>query len=701
MPTAAKRAAHQYNNAPEPVRRAQDALHPTPAVCGQPQGDALRAIREREPFDRGFYAGPFGWLSGSCAEFVVGIRSALVKSGHTPRAPPRAASAAPVLAPALKQAHDVFVYAGVGLVRGSSAASEWDELDLKVRQLRRALASPLPLAAQPNGSARGAAMLVEELTRCGVTTFAVAPGSRSSPLAHAAYCHPRVACQVCLDERSLGFWALGCAAALGDVVAVITTSGTAVANLLPAVIEASMSRVPLLLLTADRPPELRHAGANQTIDQVKLFGAYVRYAEDLPPPDSGAPCAAMLTSVDAAVRHARCASSAGPVHLNLQLREPLAPVSAPSPFVGASARVAAWEAGAAPYTGHDPITGRAGGDPAALDAALHRASPVHAALASAQRGVVVAGELSCAAERVAVLRLARHLGWPIVADVLSGLRVGGSAAGPAGDGPAVVHHMDVLLTDARLAQLLQPDCVVRVGRSLVSKRVSRMLASAAEQADMLASVIAVDAAPDRRDEHHCVAALLQCSCCALAAALPRHFPRAESVSDYAALLLALDDAAAQALRSVTQTSIVEDAGSDAPGTPVTEPLLAMVLGQHLPEGHGLFVGNSMPVRSLDMFAAARHEGPAGGSAIGHPVRGNRGASGIDGVVSAAAGFAAGLQRPTSLVVGDVSFIHDTNGLFFLQGQSQSNVPLTVVLINNSGGGIFDFLPVKGAVDAGK
>lgn len=634
----------------------QDALHPTPAVCGRPQAAATAFLQRREPFDRGLYSGPFGLLSANTSEFVVGIRSALVTPAPAPRA---------------------LLYAGVGIVAGSDAAEEWRELELKVAPFRRALPPPQPARRAPNDNAAWAQLLVDELVRNGVAAFAVAPGSRSSPLTHAAFQHPAAAVTVCLDERSLGFWAVGHARATAAPVAVVTTSGTAVANLFPAVVEASMSAVPLVVLSADRPGEVRATGANQTIDQVNIFGSYVRHAADLQPPGPHVSGAVALTAAAAAVRHAVAAGDPGPVQLNCQFREPLAPIATSlSPHL--TAGLAAWEASGQPYTRH--VDTAAGGAAPALTAVV-------ATLRRAACGVVVAGQLDSSADRLAARAIAAALGWPIVADVLSGLRVRSAS-------PLVIHHLDTLLATPvgapdQTAEL-RPDCILQVGAPLVSKRISQFLRSAARPADGGAAApwLLVSRRAARRDEHHCVSAHLTLPPAALAAALRSCGCRGGAASSaYAARLAAADHAAAARLHDAVLRPVDTSV--------VTEPAVAMTVAAHLPAEHGLFVGSSMPIRDLDMYGTFR----GGLSGLSNPVSANRGASGIDGVVSTAAGFAAGLQRPATLLVGDLSFLHDTNGLLLLNEQA-AGAALTVVLINNGGGGIFHFLPIHDAIDEG-
>ena len=278
-----------------------NALHPTPAVCGHPRRAALDAIRVAEPFDRGLYAGPVGWVGVDSAEFAVAIRSALVSP----------------------TGDDVSLYAGVGVVAAADPAAEWRELNLKTRPLGLA-ERPTPADA-PNANQAWADLIVGELVRGGVGVFCVAPGSRSTPLTLAAERHPtaRVVSASTSDRSVFTRWEVGKGS--GKAAAVITSSGTAVANLLPAAVEAHESCAPLLL-SPDRPPELRDTGANQTIDQVKIFGSYARFGVDLAPPGDGSPARVAATAVATAVRHLR--PRPGPVHVNCQFRDPLGPSAA-------------------------------------------------------------------------------------------------------------------------------------------------------------------------------------------------------------------------------------------------------------------------------------------------------------------------------------------------------------------------------------
>jgi isochorismate synthase/2-succinyl-5-enolpyruvyl-6-hydroxy-3-cyclohexene-1-carboxylate synthase/2-succinyl-6-hydroxy-2,4-cyclohexadiene-1-carboxylate synthase/O-succinylbenzoate synthase len=753
------------------------ALHPTPAVCGQPRRAALAALRAAEPFDRGLYAGPFGWVAADAAEFVVAIRSALVRpsggggEGGGVGGDADAAAAAGDTAsasfpePSSRPDTAVSLFAGVGIVSGSDVAAEWAELDLKVAQYRPLLAPSPPLAEAPNAAAAAARAAIEELCRLGCSTFALAPGSRSSPLAAAAAAHPRARLVPALDERSLGFWALGHGRAGGRPAVLICSSGTAVANLLPAVVEASMGGVPLVLLTADRPAELRGTGANQTIAQPGIFGGYVRWEADLAPAaDSGgaagAPARAAVAAVGEGVRRAlglgegaAAGGLPGPVHINWQFSEPLAPAAAPWDRGAALAGLAAWEAGGAPLGAPPPPPpGDADGPAAAAAAALAAADGAAAvldALARARRGLIVAGELRRPEDAVGAARLARALGWPLAPDALSGLRAG--AAPPGGGAPlALVPHFDQALAAGPAAwRALRPDVVLQLGGRVTSKRTAQFVEWAARGAPPLAGEgegaaagggagdsalgattwVFVDRAPLARDQGPAVSRRLAAPLPALAAAAAARLAARAAAGGAAA-----ETAAAQAVYTALLLAVEAEAGAAVAAAlaalpDLSEPAVARLVAAALPPGEGLFLGNSMPVRDADAFGLPRGAGslfdgdsafataPSGlasssdsslaaaegqgavGAGVGAPVAANRGASGIDGVLSTAAGFAHGLGAGATLVLGDLSFLHDAGGLALLRGggPGEARPPLTVVLVNNGGGGIFSFLPVAEAL----
>jgi 2-succinyl-5-enolpyruvyl-6-hydroxy-3-cyclohexene-1-carboxylate synthase len=503
------------------------------------------------------------------------------------------------------------------------------------------------------------AQLTGELHRLGLRDACISPGSRSTPIALALARHGGIRIHVHLDERSSAFFALGVARASDRPVALVCTSGTAVANWLPAVVEASMSGVPLLLLSADRPPALRGTGANQTIDQVGIFGGYVHWSLDAPLPAPGPDAGRTWRALAAEAVERALGPQPGPVHLNLPFSEPLVPSGAPvdlepEPPSGRDAegvrpRVAPLppapnEGGSArPGLAHAP-------DPALVEelAGLVRAT---------ERGLVLAGGLRSPAEpgaTSAIARLAEAAAWPLIAEPTSGARTG----------PAALAMGALLLGAPGFATGHVPDLVIQFG----STPTSRAALAAAARARRL---VVVTAPGTEADPGHAAWMTVRCDPAALAAALvERLVPRPET-----AWRRAWSEADRLAANAVA--AWMEELGDEP-----FEGRVARDLAACLPEGATLFAGSSMPIRDLDGFMLPR---------TGLRVVGNRGASGIDGSVSTALGLAAGAaaQDPrTFALIGDLAFLHDAGALFWAAGRGHD---LVIVVINNQGGGIFDLL----------
>jgi 2-succinyl-5-enolpyruvyl-6-hydroxy-3-cyclohexene-1-carboxylate synthase len=458
------------------------------------------------------------------------------------------------------------------------------------------------------------ATLVDEWVRCGLTDAVVCPGSRSTPLALALAADERIALHVHHDERSGSFLALGLASVTGRPVAVLVTSGTAVVQLHAAAVEADLSGVPLLLCTADRPPELRHVAAPQTVDQDHLFGRAARWFVDAGVPDAAV--AGTWRSLAARAWAEATGPWPGPVHVNLPFREPL--VGTPGPLPPAR--------GAGPW--HQRVR------------AARRSPVLDPALAAAE-GVVVAGRGTTDPD--AVVALAEDLGWPLLADPTSGCR-----------GASSVAAFDALLrTD--LAERARPEVVVRVGGMPASKVLAQWLEACG------AHELVVVPEPWWPDPSHTAAVLLD----EVPTAPLEHRP----VQGWRELWATADALAQQAIDEVL--------GSHR----LSEPAVARHLTCSLPPGAALVASSSMPVRDVEWFGTARSD-------IRHVA--NRGANGIDGVVSTAVGVAAAGVR-TTLLIGDVAFLHDSNGLL---GLSERGLDLTVVVLDNDGGGIFSFLPQR-------
>ncbi len=490
-------------------------------------------------------------------------------------------------------------------------------------------------------------LIVEELVRCGVAFVSISPGSRSTPLAAAVAGSGRLASAIWLDERGAAFHALGRARACGRPAALICTSGTAVANYLPAVVEASQDGVPLVVITADRPPELLDAGANQAIRQPGIFGDYLRWSFTLPAPDAEISGRLVLSTVDQAL-HRALGPPAGPVHINCMFREPLEPVAA-EPWPDDLPR--RWREGTRPLTTYArPVT----------TLAAECLEPIAAAIAAARRGLVLIGSLPGDSDRAAAAALADRLGWPVATDIRSGLRLG---PGPANRIPC----LDQLLLSTRLRSSFAPDVVLHLGGQPVSKRIAQALAALPD-----AAVIAVREHPFRDDPEHRAAHRVQADIGRFCELLAREADPGSSAAAgaWGARLRELSGRADEQIAAFVRAA------------PFGEIAAARIVSREIPAEHGLFLANSMPIRDMEFFADT--SGPR------VPVAANRGASGIDGVVSTAAGFACGLGRGATLMIGDLSLLHDLTALIHLRALPQ---PLVIVVLNNGGGGIFHFLPI--------
>jgi len=490
----------------------------------------------------------------------------------------------------------------------------------------------------------GLRAFVDELARCGLTHACTSPGSRSTPLVLSLVREPRIASSSHIDERAGGFFALGAAKASGRPVALACTSGTAAANYAPAVHEAHEARVPLLVLTADRPPELREIGAGQTIDQVKLYGSAAKWYLEVDDHPATPERVRWLRQLACRAYWTALGGRPGPVHLNFTLREPLVLGGEPLPA--------------------DPAPGRAGGrpwvtrPPSSTAPAPALPDELAAALADRARPVIVAGRderdprrgaaLAAAAERLAI---------PLLAEPLSGARRGGAA----------VAHYDALLRDPAWAQAHAPDLVLRVGDLPTSKPLRTWLHAREE-----ALQIAYDPEGAWQDPGGAVATVVAADLAATLAALgaPARPDRA-----WLDAWRGADRAAAAAIAAVL--------GPEG----LSEPRVAAELGARLPGDATLLVASSMPVRDVETFFPVRADPPR--------VVSNRGANGIDGTVSTAYGIAA-TGGPTVALLGDVALAHDLGGLLAAR---RVGVPLVLVVLDNDGGGIFSFLAVAGEGEA--
>jgi 2-succinyl-5-enolpyruvyl-6-hydroxy-3-cyclohexene-1-carboxylate synthase len=504
--------------------------------------------------------------------------------------------------------------------------------------------------------------LIEELARAGVREVVVAPGSRSTPLVLAAAAHPGIRMAVQVDERSAAFLALGVGKGTGRPAAVITTSGTAAANLLPAVVEAAQSETPLLILTADRPPHLRGADANQAIDQVRLFGGYVRMFEELTPGVVSDRTLRHLRSVGARAVGAAVGDPAGPVHLNLPFDKPLEPIPVPGdihPGLEEEAPLATeGRPGDAPFTRIHPRR---------LVPPREALTDLAGRIRESRRPLLVAGPVPRPGEVGPALRgFAREAGIPTLADPLSGARFGD------GDGAPVLGGYDLFLGARSFRGRARPDLVLRIGATPVSSS----LAGALEEWASVPQVV-VDGG-GRWKDHLAVAG--------------EYVP-----GDPVAVLDALRDSGTReagegadgeragwtSLWTGAEAVVREALGRELGAGPFFEGTAMAEVVRWCPEGSVLFASNSMPIRDLDRFVPTR--------AVPLPVRGNRGASGIDGILSTACGVSLGTGATVVAVVGDLALIHDMNGLLAFREQG---IRVVFVVIQNDGGGIFHRLPIR-------
>ncbi|PZC48553.1 MAG: 2-succinyl-5-enolpyruvyl-6-hydroxy-3-cyclohexene-1-carboxylate synthase [Chloroflexi bacterium] len=497
-------------------------------------------------------------------------------------------------------------------------------------------ADPSPVASAL-GSFVGA--LADGLVAGGVREVCLCPGSRSTPVAIAVERHPSLRTWMHLDERSCGYFALGLARAQQRPVALLCTSGTAVVNFAPAVAEAAQSGVPLVVLSADRPPELRGVGANQTLDQTRLFGSHAKAFAELPVPSADAPGTGAARHWGQRAPGIAMAAPMGPVQLNLPFREPLIP-ALPAPEVMSAQR-----------PGPPPRVEPAPGEIASLAGQL-RALP---------RGLIVAGPQQSPDIVQAITGLAARLGYPILADPLSQLR-----RGPH-DRSHVIASYDAMLRVPHPD--MEPEVVLRVGGTPTSKTLGQYLAGL-KRAEQV-----VIAEPGGWNDPDLVARRsLDADPTAVCRRLREALGGGEAGDG------AVDGGWLRAWRERDAAAAVAVDEGIVEG--LSEPATIAALIDALPPGATLVAGNSMPIRDVDTMLRA------GPDAL--HVYANRGVSGIDGVVSTA--FGAGAARPEStlaLVLGDLSLYHDMNGLL---AAGRFGLDATIVVLNNDGGGIFSLLP---------
>jgi 2-succinyl-5-enolpyruvyl-6-hydroxy-3-cyclohexene-1-carboxylate synthase len=527
-----------------------------------------------------------------------------------------------------------------------------------------------------NGNTALASAFVEELARGGLKRLVISPGSRSTPLAVALWREPAIEVTVIVDERSAAFFALGAAQASGEPVALLCTSGTALANYHPAVAEADESGLPLVVLSADRPPELRGIGAGQTIDQIKVFGESVRWFCEVGTHAADESGLLHMRSVACrALARSRGEIRPGPVHLNLPWREPLSPV----PVEGA-------------VTATDPLAlhGRDGERPLTavtrvdLEPTEFILDEVAGHIGDAIAGVIIAGRQTDPELREPLAHLARASGFPILAEPTSQLRLGPH------DRSYVVTTYDTLLRDEHWGKGVVPELVLRFGELPTSKPLRQWLAASG------ADQIVVDPTGGWNEPTNQAAVIIRADPTECASGWAVRLEKQSSEGRASGPLPSLTagrfvqgptrpapEAWLQA-EAVARNAIEKELGEAGE---ITEPALHLALGRAHGDGDVVYTASSMPIRDQEAFLA-----PGEADVL---LLCNRGANGIDGLVSSGIGAAHATGRPTTIVTGDLGLLHDIGGLAALRDVS---TPVRIVVIDNGGGGIFHFLPQQEALD---
>lgn len=488
-------------------------------------------------------------------------------------------------------------------------------------------------------------LIIEELTRFGVSRFYISPGSRSTPLTLAAAKNKNADTIMHYDERGAAFAAVGSARVTGKPSVLICTSGTAPVNYFPAVVEASMDRIPLILLTADRPPELQQVGANQTINQKNLYGSYTRAFHNLLPPDDTIDLSKLLTLIDQSF-HTTLNPLPGPVQLNCMFREPLAPLSKKKEFKSSFVILDDWRQSTEPFMNIPKINTM---DHDTSDKIINK-------IVQAQHLLITVGYLPGKKDQKAVSRFCDKIDAPVYADIRSGLVTSFQPNN-------LIRYFDQLLWAEKL-QSTDNLTVLHFGGSVISKRYLQFI-----ERSTVKSYVHIDSTTYDFNPHRSITDRLTGN-------IPAFIRKLEAASikpkkKYLTLLKSLNKKTTGTINSYCKQN-----------NSLTEINLTRIVAQHIRNNSSLFLGSSMPVRDFDMYASFNKA---------MTVYGNRGVSGIDGAIASFAGIMANVKHGTA-VVGDLSALHDLNSLALLQSVDK---PAVLIIINNNGGGIFSFLPIAG------
>ncbi len=474
---------------------------------------------------------------------------------------------------------------------------------------------------------------IERLVEIGVDHFFIAPGSRSTPIVSAIVRNPHAKKFLGVDERSLGFMALGYGKRAQKPGVVVVTSGTAVSNLYPSVTESFMSSVPMLVITADRPYELRDCGANQTIAQHQIFANHILKSFDLAPPSLNVTVEQIVAIVEQAARYTYSMLN-GPVHVNWQLREPLANL--------AHAGEPDFELRSMTTKTPQKYFARPRSEPS--DEFIRHLDG---------KGLIVVGELLPDLGQREILALSQQTGWPIYADVASNLRFNRD--------DQLIKYFDIKLLNKSFSEGFAPSVIIKFGSRIVSKRFWQWI----ERRPDACVLLSIDEYPERIDQtgrfsHWCVGDVR-----AFVKATLAHLPKKNKDATLVP---------GRAIDALIAEFLETSANNEA--------YVAARIVAGISEPATLFLSSGMPIRDVDQFASA--------TSVPIDVFVNRGASGIDGIISTATGIAVADTKPLMLLIGDVAFVHDTNGLMLIKHSQQ---PVLIIVINNGGGGIFHFLPI--------
>ncbi|MEA1981772.1 MAG: 2-succinyl-5-enolpyruvyl-6-hydroxy-3-cyclohexene-1-carboxylic-acid synthase, partial [candidate division Zixibacteria bacterium] len=483
-------------------------------------------------------------------------------------------------------------------------------------------------------------LIIEEFVRNDVKLFCISPGSRSTPLTVAVAKNNKTSQNSVIhyDERGASFFALGHSKVMQIPSVLICTSGTAAANYFPAIIEAANENIPLIVLTADRPPELRDTGANQTIDQIKMYGKYVNWFFDLPCPDEKINEQFLLTTIDQAV-HRSLSPYKGVVHLNCMFREPFLIGNDTSKYIK-SEKVKQWHSGKSKFTDY-------GQTEIVID--NFNTEKISEIINNSKSGFIIAGRLQNENERQSIIELAEKINWLIFPDINSGLRLGAKSKN-------IFPYYDLMISNKFFNQS-KVDTILSFGQGFTSKRLWQLI-----EKNNYKNYIHVAENQNRIDPAHSVTYRIVSSISSFCKAIiPKIEMQLNKSFDYK-INIKIENLLKKEIDNKNQ---------------LTEPTIARLITQMLPNNHVLFSASSRPIRDFDSYGS-----PEGSSII---FGSNRGASGIDGTIASAVGFAKAHNKSLTLLIGDLAFLHDMNSLPLLK---QLFHPATVVIVNNNGGGIF-------------